>query len=352
MNIFLNTLVFFSFFYLLLISIIGYGLFFQNIFLKSINKNGIHLFEFTGFYGLFFITIISLLSSLFLPHNFIHNIILHLIGFLLFFLLNYEKKFLYIKLIVLISFFLISALLISKTHDDFSYYHLPFTKYLTENKVIFGMAYLSHGYKLISSLFFLNSTYYLPFIEYYSFHFTYLFFLIFFNFYLLKEIFFNKNYEIINFLYLLALVFFNLSFNRIAEYGTDKPGQLLIVILIIRYFQLICVERAKYNSNDVLLLIPLIAYCITLKTYFLPYALLGISLLFTTKQLSENLKNIIYSKPFVIFMVTLGVYFIHHFISTGCIISPLSFTCFGDNLSWAFEKAHFERLSNCMADFP
>ncbi len=63
---------------------------------------------------------------------------------------------------------MLSALLISKTHDDFSYYHLPFTKYLTEQKIIFGMGNLGHGYKLISSLFFLNSTFYLPFLEYFS----------------------------------------------------------------------------------------------------------------------------------------------------------------------------------------
>ena len=34
-------------------------------------------------------------------------------------------------MIFFISVAVFSALLISKTHDDFSYYHLPFTKYLT-----------------------------------------------------------------------------------------------------------------------------------------------------------------------------------------------------------------------------
>ncbi len=95
-----------------------------------------------------------MISSLFVPHNFIHNIILHIIGVLFFIFLKIKNKKDYSKSIFLISLFVLSALLISKTHDDFSYYHLPFTKYLTEHKVIFGMGNLGHGYKLISSLFF------------------------------------------------------------------------------------------------------------------------------------------------------------------------------------------------------
>ena len=105
------------------------------------------------------------------------------------------------------------------------------------------MGNLLHGYKLLSSLFFLNSTFYLPFIEYFAFHFSSLYFLIFFNFFLFKEIISKKNHEVTKYLYLFALVFFNLSFNRIAEYGTDKVGQLLIVLLIIKIFQITCFEK-------------------------------------------------------------------------------------------------------------
>ena len=110
---------------------------------------------FTGFYGIFIITFISLISSLLVAHNFIHNILLHSIGILFFPIFECKKqKKNFLKIIFIISFFVISALLISKTHDDFSYYHLPFTKYLTEHKVIFGLGNLGHGYNFVSSLFF------------------------------------------------------------------------------------------------------------------------------------------------------------------------------------------------------
>ena len=149
-----ELLVFIFYFYILLFSIIGYGIFFQNVCFKNINKFNLQTSIYTGFYGLFLITLISLITSIFVPHNFIHNILLHLIGIFFLICFNFEDKKKYIKYIFFISLFVFSALLISKTNDDLSYYHLPFTKYLTENKIIFGLGNLNHGYNLLSSLFF------------------------------------------------------------------------------------------------------------------------------------------------------------------------------------------------------
>ena len=236
-------------------------------------------------------------------------------------------------------------MLISKTHDDFSYYHFTFTKYLTEQKVIFGMGIIGHGYKLLSSLFFLNSTFYLPFIEYFSFHFTLLFFLIFFNFFLyLKKLFLRVLMRLVKFLYIFAFTFFNLSFTRLAEFGTDKAGQLLIVILIIKIFQYTCFDNNKSKIDNILFLIPLLGFCISLKTYFLPYILLGLIILLLDEKFFKSLKIIFYSKSFFILFISLSIYFFHHFISTGCLISPLSLTCFGDNLYWAMIVKHIMKI--------
>ena len=334
----INLLIFILFFYILLISTIGYGILFKNLCFGKINDFEKENSIFIGFYGLFFLTLISTFSNLFFPHNFLHNTILHLIGLLSFIFLKENAKKKYFKYIFLISLITFSALLISKTNDDFSYYHLPFTKYLTEHKIIFGMGHLNHGYNLLSSIFFLNSTFYLPFIEYYSFHFSIIFFLIFFNYFILKEVFFQKSHEIIKFLYILSFTYFNLSFNRLAEYGTDKPGQLLIVILVIKLLQIIIVERKEVQINQILLLIPLLAYCITLKTYFLPYIILAFSVIIMQERLKIILKGIILSKALLFFIISLSIYFLHHFVSTGCLISPLPTTCLGDSLSWDWAR--------------
>ena len=340
-----NIIIFFLTFYILLISVIGYGILFQNLCFGTIKDMRDQKVIYIGFYGLFLITFISLITSLFLSHNFIHNILLHLIGVLSFVFLRIKNKKNYLKIIFLISLFTLSALLISKTHDDFSYYHFTFTKYLTEQKVIFGMGIIGHGYKLLSSLFFLNSTFYLPFIDYFSFHFSLLFFLIFFNFFLLKEIVSKSIHEVIKFLYIFAFTFFNLSFTRLAEFGTDKVGQILIVILIIKIFQYTCFDNNKSKIDNILFLLPLLGFCISLKTYFLPYILLGLIILLLDEKFFKSLKIIFYSKSFFILFISLSIYFFHHFISTGCLISPLSLTCFGDNLYWADDSKSYQDLS-------
>ncbi len=340
-----NSIIFIFSFFLLLLSTIGYGLLFNNLCFKKINdlddKNSI----FIGFYGLFFLTFISLFSSLIIQHNFFHNVVLHIIGILLLMFLPSKNKKKYILFLFFLAIILFSALLISKTHDDFSYYHLPFTKYLTEQKVIFGMGHLNHGYNLLSSIFFLNSIYYLPFIEYYSFHFSQLFFLIFFNYFIYREVLDNKNHNILKILYLIVFVFFNLSFNRLAEYGTDKAGQLLLVLIVIKFFQYICFNTKNKNLNKLLLLIPLLGLCISLKTYFLPYILLGLLVIIIDIKKFEIIKKIFFSKSFLVFSLLLILNFSHHFIATGCFVSPLPFTCFGDNVHWGKKISVINELS-------
>jgi len=330
----INIIIFILSFYFCLISVLAYGNFFQRIFLakKNINQN---IDVYTGFYGLMFLTLISLITSYFVQHNYYHNIILHGLGFIYFFFSNFRNNKKFYKYIFYISIFLFSILLISKTHDDFSYYHLPFTKFLTEHHVIFGMGHLNLGYNFLSSLFFLNSTFYLPLIGFYSFHFSIIFFLIFFNYFLLKNIFLNKTHEFFKFFYFLTFIFFNISFNRLAEFGMDKPGQLLIVILIIKLFEIIIITEQKKKLDQILLLLPLFGLCISIKTYFLTYLLLSFSIFLLNKKFLENLKFIFFSRSFFFFILILVSIFSHHFISTGCIISPLPYLCFEDYFSWA-----------------
>ena len=140
-------------------------------------------------------------------------------------------------------------------------------------------------------------------------------------------------------------MFFNISFSRLAEFGTDKAGQLLIVILIIKLFQYFCFDKNKSKTHNILFLIPLLGYCISLKTYFLPYILFGLVIFFINEKFTRSIKIIFYSKSFLIFILSLFFYFSHHFISTGCLISPLSFTCFGEKLYWADDSQTYKDIA-------
>ena len=93
--------------------------------------------------------------------------------------------------------------------------------------------------------------------------------------------------------------YFNLSFTRIAEFCTDKTWQLLIVILIIKLFDLVCFNTRSKKLENIILLIPLLGFCITLKTYFLPYFLLATTILMLNNKFVRNFKYIIYSKAFL-----------------------------------------------------
>ena len=64
-----NSLIFFLSFYFLLISIIGYGKIFENLCFGKFTNNKNNLI-YTGFYGLMFVTLISLITSFFIAHNF------------------------------------------------------------------------------------------------------------------------------------------------------------------------------------------------------------------------------------------------------------------------------------------
>ena len=65
----LNFLIFIFFFYVCLISVIGYGFIFKKIFLSKL-KIEEELNIYIGFYGLTLITLFSLFSSFFVQHNF------------------------------------------------------------------------------------------------------------------------------------------------------------------------------------------------------------------------------------------------------------------------------------------
>ena len=92
---------------------------------------------YTGLLGILFLITYFYFSNFLLPHGLYHNSILNLL--VIFFFLYYfsnkknELLFLIIFVVLIISFF------IFKTHDDFPYYHFPYTYHITQNSTVFGI---------------------------------------------------------------------------------------------------------------------------------------------------------------------------------------------------------------------
>ena len=179
-------------------SYIGFGIFFSNIIFN--NRTRLNLGQ-LGLLGVFFLIILSYLTSLFVPHDSFHNILFLVIGGLIFFDNRTRVKKFEIKIILYIILFTLVFFFIAKNHDDFQYYHLPFSLSLSENKISFGMGLLNYGYRHHSSILFLNSLTLLPWIKYYLFNLPNYLIFIFVNFILLNEVIKNikkKKYNILN----------------------------------------------------------------------------------------------------------------------------------------------------------
>ena len=226
---------FLLYFYLILIisSILGYGFLLAQFLNKNLLKYNL---GYIGILGLLALVILSYTTIFFTKHGYHHNLIVHAIGLISFAFFFYKLKLNkdYILLIVLI-FLLSLSLFILKNHDDFSNYHLSYSLGLTENKIQLGLGNIGHGTRHHSSVFYLNSLIFLPYIKFYLFHSIGLITLTFVNFICLGFILDKKEFKSFDhayIFYLLVFAYINVKFYRISEYGTDIAAQLIVLILI------------------------------------------------------------------------------------------------------------------------
>ncbi len=329
----MNLAIYISYYITIIVSIIGYGLFFQKIFKNTIDIE----FEYNLLGSLLFFITISFFTHFFFNHGYFHNTIILLTGVILF-ILNFSKEKkkirIYIKYISLIFGILIIALLTHKTHDDFPFYHFPYTYYLTQENLVVGAGQLVHAFRTPSSIFYLNSLFYLPIIEYFLFNMGAILILGFSNLILifkLKDDFKSKIYDFIFFLTLLSFLFINIFFYRIAEHGTDRSAQILIFILFIEVFTL---YRKSINIEKIFSKIfILLGLIITLKAFYVLYLLILIPILF---EIKKNKLFLNFFKNFYFYIFCFAGFFLIliNIFNSGCILYPVSITCFA-NLDWS-----------------
>ena len=110
--------------------------------------------------------------------------------------------FIYVRKIIFLAILLILVSLLYKTHDDFDWYHLPYTLNIAQNKFQFGLGSFNLGFRTPSSLFYLNSLFYLPLIKFYSFNFAQLYIFLFGLIFLYMKI-FNEKTRILLFFFIV-----------------------------------------------------------------------------------------------------------------------------------------------------
>lgn len=333
----------FFYFFIISLSILGYGYALNSFLNLKTNNVGI-----IGLNGIFLLILISYLSTFFIPHNYSFNLIVLFFGllFLLIFYLKNKTEFNFL-LYALIFSILFIFILTGKNHDDFGYYHFPYTHIITQFSHPIGLGVLNNGFRNPSSIFYLNSLFYLPKIDFYLYHIGSAFFLGFANLFLIKNIFDQKIFyklKFFNLLNLFTFIFINLIFYRLAEYGTDRVGHILVMIIFISLIYMINNDDKSENLNLFKFIIITSCVTVSLKPFYLIYFLLVIYFLLN-KKLREYLISLLKSKLLIISFLYIIFSFVITFLNSGCLIFPAKFTCF-ENFSWAVSKIQVEEVKN------
>ena len=345
----MNLLYFSLTYFIIIYSVVGYGLLFLNSTKKIYFFNN---FGYAGLTGILLSIVYSYFSHFFFPHNIYHNFIYVLAG-LIFFVFYYyrnieifKKEF---KLLNIIFIVLFISIVIFKTHDDFPYYHFPYSYYLTQNSALIGIGQYNHGFRTPSSILYLNSLFYLPIIKLKIIHISSVLFMGFANIVFIKKIIEQINIRKINYILifsLLSFIFINIFFYRIAEHGTDRSAQILILILILNMIILFNIDTNF--KNQLVKIYLLIALIISLKAFYILYLIFLIPVIyFLYKKLKifDLTKLLFLNSFFLLLFLTFIFVLAINFINTGCLIYPLNTSCFY-NLSWSIDKNSVEVMSN------
>ena len=350
-----NFFIFTTYYFLILTSIVGYGLYFLK--LLKIKFDFIN-FGYAGLFGIYILIVYSYFSNLFIAHTETHNLVILCIGLILFIYLI-EQKYSLFKSEIIFSFIvfvlLFCAVLQFKNHDDFAYYHFPYAYYLTQQSLHIGIGQFGHGFRTPSSIFYINSLFYLPYAKFYLFNFFSLFILGFANIILLKKI---HNYfkftsakgeqvNFIHFLSLLSFIFINIFFYRMSEYGTDRAAMVLIFLFVIELLNFVNLKNIKtFNLFYIYLLGALI---ISFKAFYILYIIFIIPLfLYILKKNKNYIQTsyfLFFNKYFVLFLFLFLFVLFTSFINTGCLVYPLSFTCF-DGMSWGISLTEVQHMND------
>ena len=343
----LDFFILFFFYLVSILSTLGYGLYFQRIINIPFNKKCL---GYSGLIGVFFLTIYSYLSNFFYAHSIYHNLIILFVGLILLYLSYIKRLFLKteIKFLVILFSVIFISFLISKTHDDFPYYHFPYTYYLTQNSSIIGIGSFNHGFRTPSSLFYFNSLFYLPIIKYYLFHigsviiFGSAVFIFFSN---IRESIKKKKINYIYYIDLFSLVFILVFFYRLSEHGTDRSAQILIFLILTEIFRILMLK--KITTYEISILSILFSITISLKAFYFLYGLLlfpTLLIILKNNNFKVLLEKIFFNKAFYFSILLIILVLITNFFNTGCLIYPISTSCFL-SFDWSIPLKEIDKMA-------
>ncbi len=284
---------------------------------------------FVSLVGYIVVGIISITIHFFSPINEIVSLITIFLGIVLF-LINFKKNkiFLGILFLPVISLILIGY---SEHPIDANLYHHPYITYLTNEKLIFGIANIHSRFGHTSFLQFVQSIMVNDFLTIFSISNINLIFYFCFIYYCLNIILNNNNNNFVLIVTCLVSSFILIKFARYREFGND-----LIPFLVANYFliNLIALNSdskfySSLNKDNITAYSPIFFF------FMLSHKISYIfsSLIFFNIKIKENFFNKKFLLCFIISLILISLWFIKNYIETACLIYPITQTCFS-NVEW------------------
>ena len=152
----------------------------------------------------------------------------------------------------------------------------------------------------------------------------------------------------INYIYyfdLFSLIFVLVFFYRLAEHGTDRSAQILIFLILTEIFRILILK--KISIYEISILSILFSITISLKAFYFLYGLLLLPILFIIlkkNNLRDYLKKILSNKAFYFSILLILLVLITNFFNTGCLIYPISNSCF-TSFDWSIPQKEIEMMA-------
>ena len=236
-------------------------------------------------------------------------------GLCLYFFYRKDLNLLLVKKIFFYILIFFSLLLISKTHEDFTSYHIQSINDIFYNELTFGIANFNINVAHTSLLSYVQTLYFLPLFNSKLIHIHV--FLIFFStlgyFYVVLK---NQNIKKEETFFSCFIIFVLIAkFSRLSEFGYDYIAQFIILIVFHKLFFKNEFVEEFYKA------IALFAFAVCIKIISLiafPLVILGLN--------NKLFKSVSYKFIFLILIIGSFLTF-NSFVRTGCIFYPINITC-------------------------
>ena len=300
------------------ITIFSHG-FFVHKFLFVNSNEKTRIIE-SALFGVIALGLLAVIINFLIPLNKFVGSFVIIFSFFLFYKIIIKENYRYkiIKLIIassIMTFLLIYGSNINR--PDAGLYHLPYVSILHDSKIMFGISNVHSRFGMISIIQYLSAIF--------NNHFFILEFLTIplatiFSFFIvfLISIFsaLKKNLTLLNFIFFILVVTFY-SFSRYSNYGNDAPTH--IYFFLVAFYFLIS-HKDKDNFYKILIIS---SFLITLKPFMLFVFIIPIVYFFKfTKNTWVLNRCLLFSFCILFFWVLKNI------ITTGCIIYPVTKTCF------------------------